>query len=79
MRVFPLIITALSCPSASECEQGERRSVSTFMGVWIAVHYTPTRASQVALVVKNPPANAGDLGSIPDLGRAPGRGHGNPL
>ena len=53
--------------------------MSTFMGVWIAVHYTPTRASQVALVVENPPANAGDLGSIPDLGRAPGRGHGNPL
>ena len=39
-------------------------------------------ASQVALVVKNPPANAGDvrdLGSIPGLGRSPGGGHGNPL
>ena len=39
-------------------------------------------ASQVALVVKNPPANAGDvrdLGSIPGLGRPPGGGHGNPL
>ena len=23
--------------------------------------------------------NAGDLGSIPELGRSPGRGHGNPL
>ena len=33
-------------------------------------------------VVKNPPANAGDLrdiGSIPGLGRYPGEGHGNPL
>ena len=30
-------------------------------------------------VVKNPPANAGDLGSIPGLGRSPGGGHGNPL
>ena len=30
-------------------------------------------------VVKNPPANAGDLGSISGLGRAPGEGHGNPL
>ena len=41
-----------------------------------------TWASQVALVVKNPPANAGDLrdsGSIPELGRSPGRGNGNPL
>ena len=35
-------------------------------------------ASQVALVVKNPPANAGDIreaGSIPGLGRSPGGGH----
>ena len=30
-------------------------------------------------VVKDPPANAGDLGSIPGLGRSPGGGHGNPL
>ena len=39
-------------------------------------------ASQVALVVKNLPANAGDIrnkGSIPGLGRSPGGGHGNPL
>ena len=38
-------------------------------------------ASQVALVVKNLPANAGDvrnMGSIPGLGRSPGE-HGNPL
>ena len=34
---------------------------------------------QVALVVKHPPANAGDLGSNPGLGRSPGGGHGNPL
>ena len=40
------------------------------------------RASQVVLVVKNPPANAGDireLGSIPGSGRSPGGGHRNPL
>ena len=30
-------------------------------------------------VVKNPPANAGDQGSIPGLGRRPGGGNGNPL
>ena len=33
-------------------------------------------------VVKNPPANAGDMrdvGSIPGLGRSSGGGHGNPL
>ena len=36
----------------------------------------------MALVVKNPSANAGDIrdmGSIPGLGRSPGEGHGNPL
>ena len=41
-------------------------------------------ASQMVLVVKNMPANAGDVrdvGSIliPGSGRAPGGGHGNPL
>ena len=37
---------------------------------------------QVALVVKNSPAKAGDRrnkGSIPGSGRSSGRGHGNPL
>ena len=36
----------------------------------------------MALVVKNPPANAGDIGdasSIPGAGRSPGGGHGSPL
>ena len=39
-------------------------------------------ASQVVLVIKNPPANAGDVravGSILGLGRCPGEGNGNPL
>ena len=30
-------------------------------------------------MVKNPPANAGDVGSIPGSGRSPGGGNGNPL
>ena len=30
-------------------------------------------------VVKNPPANAGDVGLIPGSGRSPGEGNGNPL
>ena len=37
-------------------------------------------ASQVVLLVKNPPASAGDLrdaGSILGLGRSPGEGNGN--
>ena len=30
-------------------------------------------------VVKNPPANAGDMGLIPGPGGSPGEGNGNPL
>ena len=40
------------------------------------------RVTVKVLVVKNLPANAGDgrdAGSIPGLGRSPGKGHGNPL
>ena len=39
-------------------------------------------ASQVVLVVKNPPANAGDIrdrGLTPGLGSFPGEGNDNPL
>ena len=40
------------------------------------------RCQIVALVVKNPPANAGDardLGSIPGSGRSPGETNGDPF
>ena len=36
----------------------------------------------MALVIKNPPANAGDIrdvGSLPGLERSPGEGNGHPL
>ena len=36
-------------------------------------------ASQVVLVVKKPPVNARDAGSIPGSGRSPREGNGNPL
>ena len=42
--------------------------------------YEKRWASQVALVAKNPPANAGDIrdmGLIPGSGRSPGGGHSN--
>ena len=42
----------------------------------------PPGKPQVALVVKNPPANAGDIrgsGLIPGSGRSPGEGNGYPL
>ena len=47
------------------------------------IHYREQWAFQVALVVKNLPANAGDMqdtqGSIPGLGGFPWGGNGNPL
>ena len=43
----------------------------------MSLKYLVNHASQVALVVKNPPVNAGDIrdmGSIPGSGRSPGAG-----
>ena len=58
-------------------------SSSSSTGMCMVSHlYIRYRASQVALVVKNLPANAGDIrdkGLIPGSGRSPGGGHGNPL
>ena len=48
----------------------------------LAYWFGYTEASQVAQVVKNLPANAGDVravGSVPGLERSLGGGHGNPL
>ena len=45
-------------------------------------HIGQAFVSQVVLVVKNPPANAGDIrdaGLIPGSGRSPGEGIGNLL
>ena len=36
-----------------------------------------TKTSLVVQWVKNPPANARDVGSIPGSGRSPGEGNGN--
>ena len=48
----------------------------------ICYYYIIIISFQVVLVVKNPPANAediGDAGLIPGSGRSPGVGNGNPL
>ena len=58
------------------CQQGER--IYLYMCMSVCVYM----GSQVAVVVKNIPANAGDLrdvGLTPGLGISPGGGHGNPL
>ena len=52
------------------------------MLVQLAIAYANIQVSQVVLVLKNLPANAGDIkrwGSIPGSGRSPGGGHSNPL
>ena len=52
------------------------------MGLDMTEQLSLFRASHLALVVKNPPANAGDtrdMSLIPGSGRSPGGGHGNPL
>ena len=47
--------------------------------LWFTVYWTGIGASQVVLVVKNPPDNAGDRGLIPGSGRSPGGQHGYPF
>jgi len=50
--------------------------------MWIRTSYLSTGALRVALMVKNPSANAGDVrdsGLILGWGRSPGGGHGHPL
>ena len=48
------------------------------VGAYLSLECNKEWASQVVLVVKNPPTNAGDIrdmGSIPGLGRYPGGGN----
>ena len=44
-----------------------------------ATPWTMAQASQAVLVVKNLPGNSEDTGPIPESGRSPGGGRGNPL
>ena len=45
----------------------------------IALSYSVCEASLVIQMVKNPPTNAGDVGSILGSGRSPGERNGDPL
>ena len=59
--------------------QPRTASLQTYFLIWNIGLFA---ASQVTLVVKNPPAKAGDIGdagSIPGPGRSPEGGHGHPL
>ena len=78
-------------PSAPLC--GQRRAGAGLLALAVGAPWflhlpvlpfpsCASRVGQVALVVKNPPGNAGDIrdaGSIAGSGRSPGEGNGNPL
>ena len=56
--------------------------IQTFLDLMDSDLCGPERASQVVLVAKYPPANAGDTrdaGLVSGLGRSPGGGLSNPL
>ena len=83
----PLSLQRLSVPPAETgvwVDGGSEKVVCELQGrtLLLSSKYPGGGASQEALVVKNPPASAGDIkdaGSIPGSGRPPGVGHGNPL
>ena len=61
---------------------GNKRNINLSLINLSKVIYAALRAAQVALVVKNPPANTGDArhaNLIPGLRRSPGEENGNPL
>ena len=58
------------------------------VGLWLPEYYRTSdflwvpiifKGSSGGSVVKNPPANTGVAGLIPESGRSPGEGNGNPL
>ena len=61
---------------------GQEDSHQALLSTFVYKSSMYVRAFQAVLVVKNPPASAGDVrdvGSIPGSGRSPGGGHGNPF
>ena len=51
--------------------------LNSYVGIWLSAGFHLSFPG--GSVVKNLPGNAGDMGSIPALGRSPGGGNGNPL
>ena len=79
MYLFKLVF------SISSDKYPEMELLSHMIGLFLVFLGTSmlfSRASQVVLVIKNPPANGGDLkdmGLTPGSGRSPGVWHGNAL
>jgi len=74
---FCLLAWISHTPSLSSCVCGRDEVPTELLCILLCI----LRASQVALVVKNLPAKAGDkeLCVHSWIGRSPGRQHGNPL
>ena len=68
-RGICLLLTSLSMVISRSIHVAANDNVSLFF-LWL---------SNGGSAVKNPPANTGDLGSMPRLGRSPGEGNSNPL
>ena len=89
LSILPLLQEKLPCSSLRLTSETLTPFPSASCWTWLSTllpQITPPyifhQASQVALMVKNPPANTGnarDTGSIPGLGRSPAGGYGNPL
>ena len=76
-----LVLHVLEEAIWSKSERFSTRLMSELIGDFLN-QLLCTGASQVALVVKNPPVNARDLrnsSSIPGSGRSPEEGNGNPI
>ena len=80
-----LFLTQESNPGLPNCRQilyhlSHQGSPSfPYMILHFIMYYVAIRVSQVVLVLKNLPTNAGDVGSFLGLGGSPGRGNGNPF
>ena len=75
-------LTTICCSHFSITKSGIRLWIQIFILFSMCVKWRAFVPSLVVLVVKNPPANAGDkreVGSIPGSGRSPEVGNGNPL
>ena len=76
-------ILAWEIPWTEECgglqSPGEQESDTTEHSMAQHTRYVYRSGNPGGSVVKNLPANEGDVGSIPELGRSPGERNGNPF
>ena len=81
-QIITFLINWIHDPLGFDNCLGNSQNVKKCYTYSFITKYKGQGASQEALVIKNPPANVGDIrdmGLIPGMGRSPGGGHGNPL